>query len=475
MSTTTTTPTTRTAATGPVLTKSDPSSGQVLRAFPAARAEEVEAAVGRATAAFPSWAAAGSVRRGDVVHRLAALIDAHRAELVASITAEHGKPLADARGEVERAAALLRFAAGSGRRMGGQTLPSDTPHTASATLRRPVGPVALITPWNFPLAIPAWKLGPALVAGCTAVLKPSPLAPRTAELLVELAVTAGVPDGVVSVVQGDGVTGELLVSDPAIRAVSFTGSVDVGRAIHRASTRTMARTQLEMGGKNAVIVCEDADLDRAAAAIVHGAFGQSGQRCSATSRVIAHARIHDELVARIVERATRLRPGPPDDPRSDLGPLISEDAMRRCLDAVRASERDGGTVRCGGTRTGSVGCFVLPTVITGLGPDAPLARTEVFGPVLVVLEAPSLEEAIAIGNSVPYGMSAAIFTAGIRSVARFVAEADAGMLHVNRAGTGAFPHMPHVGTKASQFGPAECSEEGLDFFLETRTVTIDAS
>ncbi|KZC95516.1 MULTISPECIES: aldehyde dehydrogenase family protein [Clavibacter] len=464
-----------TATAGPALVKTDPSTGRVLGTFPAGRAEQVRVAAERAASASRGWADAGAVRRGDVVHRLAELIEAHRDELAASIRAETGKPVRDAVGEVERTVALVRFAAGFGRRTGGETLPSDTPLTASSTHRRPVGPVALITPWNFPLAIPAWKLAPALVAGCTVVLKPSPLAPRTAELLVDLAALAGVPDGVVSVVQGDGVTGDLLVSRAEMRAVSFTGSVDVGRSIHRAASRTMARTQLEMGGKNAVIVMEDADLDRAATAVVRGAFGQSGQRCSATSRVIAHAPVHDALVARIVEHAMRLRPGPPDDPSSDLGPLISEDAMRRCLDAVQASRLDGGTVLCGGERMGTVGNFVLPTVIVGLDPTAPLARTEVFGPVLVVLAASSLEEAIAIGNSVEYGMSAAIFTSDIRSVGRFVAETEAGMLHVNRAGTGAFPHMAHTGAKSSQFGPAECSEEGLGFFLETRTVTIDVS
>lgn len=462
-------------ASGPIVTKVDPSNGKVISTFRAGRAETVQTAVDCATEAFRGWRKVGEVQRGDIVLRLAELIHKHRARLVSSISAEHGKPAKDASDEVDRTVALVRFAAGFGRRVGGETLPSDTSHTASSTLKRPVGPVALITPWNFPLAIPAWKLAPALVAGCPVVLKPSPLAPQTAETLAELAELAGVPDGVVSVVQGDGITGQLLVSSPEIKAVSFTGSVDVGSAIHGAASKTMARTQLEMGGKNAVLVMEDADLDRAATAIVGGAFGQSGQRCSATSRVIVHDAVHDELVERIVEQATRLRPGPPNDPRSDLGPLISEEAVERFMGAVEASAQDGGTVLCGGERVDVNGYFVLPTVIDGLDATAPLAQTEVFGPVLVILRAQSLDDAIVAANSVQYGMSAAIFTTDIRKIGQFVAETEAGMLHVNRAGTGAFPHMAHVGTKASQFGPAECSQDGLEFFLETRTVTIDVS
>lgn len=459
----------------PILTKVDPASGRIAHTFAAARTEAVHDAIEQARSTFDAWASIGSVRRGDILFSLADLISRNAGRFAESIATEHGKPMPDARAEVDRTVALVRYAAGAGRRTAGATLPSDTPHTSSATLKRPVGPVALITPWNFPLAIPAWKLAPALVAGCTVVLKPSPLAPRTAQLLADFAEQAGVPRGVITVVQGDGVTGELLVSSPLIRAVSFTGSVEVGRAIQRTAARTMTRTQLEMGGKNAVIVLADADLDRAAAAIVSGAFGQSGQRCSATSRVIVDETIHDALVQRIVAKAAALRPGPPDDPDSDLGPVITDEALQRCLHAVEGSLDDGGSIACGGHRLGTEGNLMAPTVVVGLKHDAPLAQTEVFGPLLVVLKAASLEDAIAVNNDVPYGMSAAIFTTDVRAIAYFVDHAEAGMLHVNRAGTGAFPHMPHIGAKASQFGPAECSDDGVEFFLETRTVTIDGS
>lgn len=458
-----------------VLTKTNPSTGDVMSIFPPAREWEVETAVAAAADSFAGWVSLGPVRRGEIIYRLSALLDEQRSQLAAMIAAEHGKPMKDALGEVDRTVALVRFAASFGRRLGGRTLPSDTPNTHSSTTVRPVGPVALITPWNFPLAIPAWKLAPALVAGCTVVLKPSPLAPRTAQRLVELAEQAGVPIGVISVLQGDGATGELLVSHQDIAGVSFTGSVEVGRRIQSVAARSMTRTQLEMGGKNAVIVMDDADVERAAAAVVSGAFGQSGQRCSATSRVIVHRAVHEQLVASITARADALRLGPPDDPSSDLGPLISEDAMSRCLEAISRSVADGGRVLCGAERVQSPGYYVRPTVIDGLMPDAHLAQTEVFGPVLVVLTADSLDEAIAINNAVHYGMSATIFTRDLRAAAKFVEEAEAGMLHVNRPGTGAFAHMAHVGTKASQFGPAECSEQTFEFFLETRTVTVDVS
>ncbi|OII37705.1 hypothetical protein BIV02_04515 [Curtobacterium sp. MMLR14_014] len=459
----------------PTLLKVNPATGRLEHTFPAGRTQAVHDAVEHATSMSAEWASVGAVRRGDILFRLADLISRNAARFADSIGTEHGKPTADADAEVERTVALIRHAAGFGRRTAGVTLPSDTPHTSSATIKRPVGPAALITPWNFPLAIPAWKLAPALVAGCTVVLKPSPLAPRTAQLLADFAEQAGVPHGVITVVQGDAVTGELLVSSPLIRAVSFTGSVEVGRAIQQAAARTMARTQLEMGGKNAVIVLADADLDRATDAIVSGAFGQSGQRCSATSRVIVDATVHDALVERIVARATSLQPGPPEDARADLGPLITDEALQRCLRAVQSSLDDGGSIACGGHQVRQEGNFMAPTVVIGLEPTASLAQTEVFGPLLVVLKAATLEEAIAINNAVPYGMSAAIFTTDLRAIARFVDQAEAGMLHVNRAGTGAFPHMPHIGAKASQFGPAECSEDGVEFFLETRTVTIDGS
>lgn len=443
---------------------------------PVATGEVVDSAVRAAAGAAAAWAARTPVDRGRTVERLAGLVERDAVRLATLVSREHGKPARDARDEVARTVDVLRFAAGEGRRLGGQTLPADVPGTACLTMRVPIGVVALVTPWNFPLAIPAWKLGWALTAGCPAVVKPSPLAPFSAQALVELAHEAGVPPDAVGLVHGDGETGSALVRHPLVAGVSFTGSVATGRRIARDAVDGLTRLQLEMGGKNALVVEPDADLGRAAAAVVSGAFGQAGQRCSATSRLLVHEDVADRLVELVRDRAAALRSGPAEDDTADLGPLIDEVSLERCVAAVAQAVRDGGRVVLGGARVpGLEGWFMQPTVVVDLPPGAALATTEVFGPVLVVNRYRSFDEALALLDGVEYGMSAALFTFDVRKVARFVASARAGMLHVNRPGTGAFPHMPHVGTKASQHGAAECSPEAMDFYTEIRTVTLDLS
>ncbi|MFI6146624.1 aldehyde dehydrogenase family protein [Streptomyces sp. NPDC051109] len=442
---------------------------------PDSTAADAQEAVGAAQRALPAWRALGPIRRGAIVMKAARLIDARREEFAEAITREQGKLLREALGEVDRTVALLEYTAGEGRRLGGTTLPADDPRTLALTRREPIGVVALVTPWNFPLAIPAWKVAPALLAGCTAVLKPSPLTPLTASLLVDCFLEAGAQGGVLNLVHGGREVGEALVKDPAVAGISFTGSVEVGRAIHTAGAPRFLRTQLEMGGKNAALVLADADLDAAADAIVTGAFGQAGQRCSATSRVVVDRAVHDVLVEKLAARAATLRVGSGLDADAQLGPVVSADRLRACLDGTRHALAEGAVAVTGGDRlTEGVpdGYFMAPTVLAGVREDSYIAQEEIFGPVLSVLVCDGFEDGLRIVNSVRYGMAAAVFTADTSLALEALERIDAGMLHVNRPGVGAYPHMPHIGAKESQYGPAECSPQVWDFYLEWRTACI---
>ncbi|MFF8383035.1 aldehyde dehydrogenase family protein [Streptomyces kanasensis] len=449
--------------------------GEVVSRSADSDADDVRDAVAAAAAALPAWHDLGPVRRGEIVMRAASLVRERREEFAVAITREQGKLLREARGEVDRTVALMEYTAGEGRRLGGATLPADDPRTLALTRRHPIGVVGLVTPWNFPLAIPAWKAAPALVAGCTAVLKPSPLTPYTAALLVECLLAAGATGGVLNLVHGGRAAGEALVAEPAVSGVSFTGSVEVGRAIHTAGAPRFLRTQLEMGGKNAALVLADADLDLAADAIVAGAFGQAGQRCSATSRVVVDRAVRDGLVARLTARADALTAGDGLDPDAGLGPVVSEERLRACVDGVRRAVADGASVVRGGERLGGAladGCFMAPTILVDVAADSFVAQEEIFGPVLSVIDCDGFEDGLRVVNSVRYGMAAAVFTGDQSLALRALDRIDAGMLHVNRPGVGAYPHMPHVGAKESQYGPAECSPQVWDFYTEWRTACV---
>lgn len=389
-------------------------------------------------------------------------------EFAAVITREQGKLLTEARGEVARARAVLDFTAGQARLLGGVTAPAEDERTFAYTFRRPIGVVGLVSPWNFPRAIPMWKVAPALLSGCTAVLKPSPLTPLTAALLVEVFQRAGVPDRVLNLVQGDVAAGEALVGNPGVAGISFTGSLAVGTAIHTGGAHRLLRTQLELGGKNAVVVCDDADLDRAVEAVVHGAFGQAGQRCSATSRAVVDVRVREEFLERLVPRVAALRVGPGDDPASQVCPVVNTVRRDAAPAAVAGAQRDGGKVLCGGGREEREGlpqgCYVQPTVIRDVPWDSELAQEEVFGPVLAVGDADGFDDALRIANSVRYGMSGTVFTASQARAFEAVERFEAGMLHVNRPGVGAYAHLPHTGAKASQYGPPECLPEVWKFY-----------
>lgn len=447
----------------------------VIGEFSESGKADVEEAVAAARGAWASWSDRGAIDRAGVLERAQALMHERAEELAWTICREQGKRLVEARGEVRRATTILDFTRGEARRLNGETTPAEEPRTFAYTFRAPIGVVGLISPWNFPLAIPIWKVAPALLSGCTAILKPSPLTPLTAAMLIKIFEDAGVPDGVLNLVQGDREAGEALVSHPSVAGVSFTGSLPVGLAIQQAGAPRLLRTQLELGGKNALVVLDDADLDAAADAIVHGAFGQAGQRCSATSRVVVDGRVRGALVDRITKRVGALRVGPGTDGDSDVGPVVNEQRMQACLDAVHVAREQGAQVRLGGERAGDhlpPGYYVQPTVLDDVAWDSDIAQEEVFGPVLSVIECDGFDDAVRIANSVKYGMSATIFTRDHSHIFEAVDRFEAGMLHVNRPGVGAYAHLPHVGTKMSQHGPPECSPQVWDFYTEWRSVCI---
>lgn len=434
-------------------------------------------AVDAARRAGPEWNDLGSIERGKILFRAAEIMDRRSEQIARIITAEQGKKLAEARSEVARATEILRFIAGEGRRLSGSTLPADEPRSMALTWHRPLGVVALITPWNFPLAIPVWKAAPALLSGCTAVIKPSPLAPLSTAMMIDILISAGVHPGAINLVQGDRAPGEALSAHPEVRGISFTGSLPVGLSIQKAAAGRLARTQLELGGKNAVIVLADADLDAAADAIVHGAFGQAGQRCSATSRVVVEAAVREELVGKIVDRVADMVIGDPFDSATDLGPVVDSNRLAACIDGIDGAVAAGARIRSGGhalddTANPQGGHFMTPTVLSDVPADSEIATEEVFGPVLSVIDARDFDEAMEISNSVRYGMSGTIFSDDRARIFDALERFEAGMLHVNRPGVGAWPHLPHMGAKLSQYGAPECSAETWEFYTELRSACI---
>lgn len=455
------------------LNPADPSD--VIAEFPSATAADAARAVEAAKAAFPSWRETPAPERGRVLWRAAEIARRRAEEIARTMTHEEGKIIREARGEATRGIAVLEYYAGAGFRIGGKTLPAEARDTFTYTIRRPLGVVGLITPWNFPWAIPCWKSAPALVAGNTVVLKPAELTPATAALLAEIYEEAGVPSGVFNLVVGPGSeVGEALVDHPDVRALSFTGSNAIGMALNaRAATRGIKVT-CEMGGKNAVIVLPDANLEKAAAAISAGAFGSTGQRCTATSRVVAHLQIKDALIERVDALAGAMTIGPGLDEATDLGPAVSEDQHKTDLRYIAVAHDEGARLVRGGRQPeGLPGYFVEPTIFDAVVPGSRIFREEIFGPVLAVTSAGSLAEALEYANGVEFGLAASIFTQDIDSALRFAEEAEVGMIHINEATVGGEAQLPFGGSKATGIGEREMSEEGLNFFTELKTVFIN--
>jgi alpha-ketoglutaric semialdehyde dehydrogenase len=479
---------------------SDPED--LIAEAPAGDAAEAAAAVAAGTGALAAWRGATGPARGEHLHRWAAAVAARQEEIAQAMTREVGKPITEARGEAARCVAILRYYAGEAVRDVGEVIPAQAPGALQFTLRQPLGVVALITPWNFPAAIPLWKAAPALAFGNTVVLKPSEDAPHVATLLAETAAAAALPAGVFNVLLGDGPgAGEPLLREPAVAAVSFTGSAAVGARVAAAAAARNLRYQTEMGGKNVAIVLADADLDLAAALTAGGAMRFAGQKCTATSRVVVARQVAEPFYARLRAQVEKLPLGPVTDPSAAVGPLIRERSRRFVAEAVAAAcggggdggagdggGRDGGGRGGGGSRHGARivcggpappadprfarGWFFTPTVLAEVPEDATVAREELFGPVLAAFEAADLDEAIAIANRTPYGLSATLFTRDLASALTYVQRIEAGLVRVNGDTTGVDPHAPFGGVKGSSSGSREQGRAAREFFTEIKTVQV---
>jgi aldehyde dehydrogenase (NAD+) len=450
----------------------------VLAEFPAATAQDAGRAIDAAQAAFRNWRNTPGPERGRVLWRAADIARQRADEIARTLTREEGKVLKEAKGEVMKGISLLEFYAGEGFRMHGKTLPSEARDTFTYTIRRPLGVVGLIAPWNFPWAIPVWKSAPALAAGNCVVFKPAELTPATASLLVEVYEQAGLPPGVFNMIVGSGsVVGEAMVHSPALRAISFTGSNEIGGALYAKAAQRGAKVTCEMGGKNAVIVMADADIDKAAVAIHGGAFGSTGQRCTATSRVIVNPVIKEALLERLIDGARKIKVGPGLDESVDMGPAVDEKQWATDFDYINIGQKEGARLVLGGKRPDNLGngYFVEPTIFDNVGPNMRIFKEEIFGPVLSLTSATNLTEALAYANGVDYGLTTSIFTENIDTIMNFVEQVETGMVHVNEPTIGGEAQLPFGGTKATGVGEREMAEEGLNFFTELKTVFINYS
>jgi acyl-CoA reductase-like NAD-dependent aldehyde dehydrogenase len=451
----------------------------VIGEFPASDAKDVDAAVGAAKKAFDGWRRTPAPKRGEIIFKVGEILLKKKESLAHAMTREMGKVLKETRGDVQEGIDTAYVHAGEGRRLHGFTSPSELPNKAGWAVRAPIGVCGLITPWNFPLAIPTWKSFPALVAGNTIVLKPASDTPQSSHLLVEALEEAGVPAGVVNLVHGSGGSvGTPLVRHPDVRVISFTGSSEVGREISATAGQALKRVSLELGGKNAQIVMEDADLDLALEGVLWGAFGTTGQRCTATSRLIVHKKIHDEFIHKLVERAGKLTLGNGLDESSEVGPLINPERVKAVDAYVKIGKKEA-KLLCGGEpATGGAlqkGCFYKPTVFDGVKPSARIAREEIFGPVLSVLTVRDLDDAIRCLNDVEYGLSSSIYTKNVNNAFYAMQELETGIVYVNAPTIGAECHFPFGGTKNTGNGHREGAHPIYEVFTEWKTIYVDYS
>ena len=456
----------------------NPATGEAVGSFVAGSAADAERAVAAAAKAFPAWKETPAPKRGELLLRVAQRMVERKADLGRIVTTEMGKVISEGLGDVQESIDFIQYMAGEGRRLAGETIPSELRSKFCLTVRQPKGVVALITPWNFPTAIPNWKIAAALITGNTIVLKPASATSRCAAEVVRVYEDAGIPPGVLNLVTGSGtVVGNALVSDPRVRAVSFTGGVETGREVYVRGAQGLKMVHLELGGKNPQIVMDDADLPLALEGILFGAFGTSGQRCTATSRLILHEKIYDRFLAMLDERLDAFVVGDPLDPKVGMGPVASADQERKILEYIAVGKQEA-KLRRGGTKlTGGAydrGHFIAPTVFeTRHG--SRISKEEIFGPVLSVLKVADYAEAVHVANDVDYGLSSSIYTKDVGRAFRAIQDLEAGITYINAPTIGAEVQLPFGGIKNTGNGGREAGSVAIEEFTEIKSVFVDFS
>ena len=465
---------------GETFESTNPATGELIGVFPKSTLEDTDRAVEAAKDAYESWRLVPAPKRAEILFRVAQSFVEHKDELTELMVQEMGKVRAEAGGDVQEAIDMTYYMAGEGRRMFGQTTPSEMPDKFQMSVRLPVGVIGAITPWNFPIAIPSWKIAPALVCGDTVVFKPATDTPALAERFVEIFEEAGLPPGVLNIVHGRGsVVGERLVKHPDVPLISLTGSREVGIKTAENGAPFLKHIHLELGGKNAIIVMDDADVDLAVDGILWSAFGTSGQRCTAASRVIVGSKVYEPLQSKLVERAEQLKLGYGLEEDVDVGPVINRSALDKIHSYTEIGQGEGAKLLTGGeiaTENGlDKGFFYRPTIFGDVDPEMRIAQEEIFGPTTALIRATDIDEAIQAANSVEFGLSSSIFTRDVNKAFRAMRDLNTGITYINAGTTGAEVHLPFGGTKATGNGHREAGQAALDFYTEWKSIYVDYS
>jgi alpha-ketoglutaric semialdehyde dehydrogenase len=464
------------AASGETFETTVPATGAVLGSFPKSGAEDVDRAVEAAKAAYEDWRLVPAPRRGEILFRFGQLLADRKDEIADLMAHEMGKVLPEAAGDVQEAIDMSFYMGGEGRRLFGQTTPSELRDKFNMSVRQPIGVVGVITPWNFPIAIPSWKIAPALVCGNTVVFKPATDTPLLGERFVELLVDAGVPAGVVNIVHGGGgAVGDRLVRHPDVPVITLTGSRETGVEVMRNAADNLKHVHLELGGKNAVIVLDDADLDLAVEGIVWSAFGTSGQRCTAASRVIVQDGVYEELQSRLVAAAEKLRLGPGWEEGVDVGPVINQRALEKIDSYTTIGKDEGAKLLTGGEIVNGEGTFYRPTIFGDVDPQMRVAQEEIFGPTTALIRVRDADEAVRVSNGIQFGLSSSIFTRDVNTAFRAMRDLEAGITYINAGTIGAEVHLPFGGTKQTGNGHREAGQAALDVFTEWKSIYVDYS